>query len=62
MPELTHENRDGKWLFRYDENNLPALFGQLGRFALDRDLEFDWHDAAVVSQRVQHQVAKAKAL
>ena len=61
MQILRYENRDGVWLFRYSPNNLLELFRQLGRFAVDRELEFDWRDCAAVSQRAQHQCAAAKS-
>ena len=44
-----------KYLFAYDERSRKALLGVFGRFAANPDLNFSWHDAAVLSKKTLEQ-------
>lgn len=40
-----------RFVFLYDENNLPPLFTVLANYAMDPELDFNWYDAFVLRQR-----------
>lgn len=42
---------DERYVFLYDEENLPALFTVLADYAMDPQLSFNWYDAFVLRQR-----------
>lgn len=42
--------------FLHDAASLFALYRVLGAFAADPELDFTWHDAAVLSYRASQQV------
>lgn len=45
------------FLFDGDLRSLQALQRTTGRFAADPELDFDWHDAAIVSLRARELLA-----
>lgn len=45
------------YAFLFDDAHREDTICQLGRFAADPDLSFQWYDAAVVSQRIRHMPA-----
>ena len=46
-----------KYLFAYDDASRKALLGVFGGFAKTPDLNFSWHDAAVLSRKVRENEA-----
>ena len=47
-----------KYLFAYDDASQKALLGVFGSFAKNPELNFSWHDAAVLSRKVRENEAK----
>jgi hypothetical protein len=39
-----------RFIFFFDNESWPGLTQCLGRFAADPEIDFSWHDAAVLSQ------------
>ncbi|MCA9009641.1 MAG: hypothetical protein KDB01_07840 [Planctomycetaceae bacterium] len=47
--------RDGqRYIFLYDDSSVQRVLSQLAEFAIDPELDFTWHDAATLSQRVRN--------
>ncbi|MEZ6033615.1 MAG: hypothetical protein R3C17_11015 [Planctomycetaceae bacterium] len=47
--------RDGqRYIFLYDDSSVQQVLSQLAEFAIDPELDFTWHDAATLSQRVRN--------
>lgn len=44
---------DERYVFLYDEENLPALFTVLANYAMDPELSFNWYDAFVLRERAR---------
>ena len=44
-----------KYLFAYDETSRKAVLRVFGCFAADPELNFSWHDAAVLSKKLAEQ-------
>jgi hypothetical protein len=45
--------RDGqRYIFLYDDNSMDTVLEKLADFAADPELDFTWHDASVLSERV----------
>ena len=42
-----------RFVFLYDDNGVDTMLGTLSEYASDPELEFTWHDAAVMAQRVR---------
>ena len=42
-----------KYFFFFDADSEKALLGTFGRYAAHPELNFSWHDAAVLVQRVR---------
>lgn len=42
---------DERYVFLYDEDNLPALLTVLANYAMDPELSFNWYDAFLLRQR-----------
>ena len=58
-PNLLTLVKDGeKYLFAYDDASQKALLGVFGTFAKSPELNFSWHDAAALSQKVRKNEAK----
>jgi hypothetical protein len=54
--------KDGeKYVFVYDDASRKALLGAFGRLAQNPDLNFSWHDAAVLSRKVRENEGKLPA-
>ena len=53
LQEVTLKKEGQTYIFRFDAASHPALLGVLGRFAADAQLNFSWHDAAVVCKKVR---------
>ncbi|GIW99256.1 MAG: hypothetical protein KatS3mg111_2589 [Pirellulaceae bacterium] len=56
---------DQHFIFLYDEANRVETLRTLGRFAADPDIDFSWHDAAFMSQRIRdlaYRAAKEQAV
>ena len=51
--EVALKKEDHYYLFRSDAKNHPALLAVLRRFTQNPDLNFSWHDAAVVCQKIR---------
>jgi len=43
------------YIFRFDGSSHQALLGVLARFAVATDLNFSWHDAAVVCRKARNE-------
>jgi len=57
-PNLITLVKEGeKYLFAYDNVSRKALLGVFGSFAKNPELNFSWHDAAVLSRRVRENEA-----
>lgn len=51
--------RDGhRYVFLYDDDSVETVLATLSQYADDPDLDFTWHDAAVLSQRIRSQRSK----
>jgi len=58
-PNLIALVKEGdKYLFAYDDASRKALLGVFGSFAKNPELNFSWHDAAVLSRKVRENEAK----
>ncbi len=45
--------RDGqRYVFLYDDQSVETVLHTLGQFARDPELDFTWHDAAVLARRI----------
>jgi hypothetical protein len=42
-----------RYIFVFDLKYKPEVLRTIGQFASDPELSFNWHDAAVLSQRVR---------
>lgn len=42
-----------RWVVLYDESTKAAALRQLGRWAADKRLAFNWYDAAVLAGKIQ---------
>jgi len=42
-----------RYIFIFTDENRVEVLRQLGRFAMNPELSFDWYDAAVLSQKVR---------
>ena len=57
-PNLITLVKEGeKYLFAYDDASRKALLGVFGSLAKNPDLNFSWHDAAVLSRKVRENEA-----
>jgi hypothetical protein len=50
---LTLAKGGEKYIFTYDALERRALLGIFGRLAANPDLNFSWHDAAVLSKKIR---------
>jgi len=51
--------REGQtYIFRFDDASHLALVRVLGRFAADPNLNFTWHDAAVMCKKARQEYGK----
>ena len=51
--------REGQtYIFRFDDKSHLALVRVLGRFAADPNLNFTWHDAAVLCKKARQECGK----
>jgi hypothetical protein len=48
-----------RYIFLYDDSQKAEALRVLGRFASNPELSFTWYDAAVLSQKVRHNVPSA---
>ncbi|QDT58610.1 hypothetical protein SV7mr_11030 [Stieleria bergensis] len=49
--------KDGeKFIFMFDDANRDETLRQLARYAANPDLNFSWHDAAMLSRRIREAV------
>jgi len=54
--------KDGeRYVFVYDDASRKALLGVFGRLAQNPDLNFSWHDAAVLSRKVRESESELSA-
>lgn len=42
-----------RYVFLYDDKSADQLLKTLGQYAADPELNFNWYDAAVLSQRIR---------
>ena len=42
-----------RFVFLYDDQSVETVLATLSQYAMDPDLEFTWHDAAMMAQRVR---------
>ena len=59
MPHVIHKENfialrkaDETFVFFYDNDDAEAVIQTMARFAADPELNFNWHDAAVLSRDV----------
>jgi hypothetical protein len=53
--------KDGqRYVFVFDENSISQLMQMLGRYASDPELNFNWYDAALLSQKIRRLQQEAK--
>ncbi|MEZ6062798.1 MAG: hypothetical protein R3C19_20845 [Planctomycetaceae bacterium] len=46
--------RDGhRYVFLYDDDSIDSILSTLSQYASDPELDFTWHDAAILAQRVR---------
>ena len=58
-PNVVTLVKDGeKYLFAYDDTSQKALLGVLGSFARNPELNFSWHDAAILSRKIRENETK----
>ena len=50
---LVKDDTGERFIFFYDEQSSERLLQTLGRYAADPELNFSWHDAAMLSQKVR---------
>ena len=50
-----------RFVFIYDDQSIETILETLEQYAADPDLDFSWHDAAVLTQRVQDMVLQQKS-
>lgn len=43
---------DEIYIFKYTDDNLTNMLKQIGKYASNTDLNFNWIDAAIVSQKM----------
>ncbi|MBA3480255.1 MAG: hypothetical protein H0T51_00435 [Pirellulales bacterium] len=48
-----------RYIFLYEDSQKAEALRVLGRFASNPELSFTWYDAAVLSQKVRHNVPSA---
>lgn len=44
---------DERYVFLYDDSNRTETLRQIGRYAANPELSFNWYDAAVMSQKIR---------
>jgi len=42
-----------RYVFLYDDSSIDTVLSSLSQYASDPELDFTWHDAAILSQRVR---------
>lgn len=42
-----------RYIFLYDDKSATELLRTFGKYAADRELNFSWYDAAVLSQKIR---------
>ncbi|MEM6687883.1 MAG: hypothetical protein AAF664_00560 [Planctomycetota bacterium] len=47
---------DQRYVFLFDDENREETLRQLAKFAANPELDFDWHDAAMLSQKIRDAV------
>ena len=55
---LVHAKGPERNVFVFDDASRAETLRVLGRFALNPELSFTWHDAALLSQRIRHEGRK----
>ena len=50
---LVKDDTGERFIFLYDDQSGDRLLQTLGRYAADPELNFSWHDAAMLSQKVR---------
>ena len=53
-------NGQERFAFIYDDESHSTLLQTVGRYASDPDIQFSWHDAAIVSQKARRLMTEAK--
>jgi hypothetical protein len=59
LNELVLKKEGQTYIFRFDDASRRGLVQTLGRFAADPELNFSWHDAAVLCNKAREKVAGA---
>ena len=55
--------RDGhRYVFVYEDNSVSEVLRRLSASARDPELEFTWHDAALLSQRARKMAEEREAV
>jgi hypothetical protein len=44
---------DERYIFVFDDEQIPDVLRIFGRFATNAELSFTWYDAAVLSQKIR---------
>ena len=50
MFKINHKNQ----LFEFDATTRDVVLKRIGQLAADPNVDFTWHDAAIVSQQIRH--------
>lgn len=45
-----------RFIFLFDDNNREGTLRQLAHFAADPEVDFSWHDAAMLSRKIRDAV------
>ena len=50
---LALHKQESRYMFMFQDRDLPKLLQTLGRYAADPELDFTWHDAAVLANKAR---------
>jgi hypothetical protein len=57
---LFYHAHNHKFAFVWTDENRMEILWQIGRFAANPELRFNWYDAAVLSQRIRQREMEAR--
>ena len=60
--QIAWKRDDQTYIFRFDDESHLALVRVLGRFAADPNLNFTWHDAAVLCKKARQECGKVSGI
>lgn len=50
---LALHKQESRYMFMFQDRDLPKLLQTLGRYAADPELDFTWHDAAILANKAR---------